>query len=73
MAGGHMAGPNTKAYYSSTVLLKAMRMMIFLDELNGKTFQDYGHEGHLILIVKALYGLKISGARFHEKLTETML
>eukprot|EP00957_Ditylum_brightwellii_P149520 11386299-Ditylum_brightwellii.AAC.1 len=39
---------------------------------SSKEFQDYGHEGHLMLIVKALYGLKTSGARFHEKISETM-
>eukprot|EP00957_Ditylum_brightwellii_P015649 1181099-Ditylum_brightwellii.AAC.1 len=58
-----------------------MRMMIFLAEMNGmeliaadigKEFQDYGHEGHLMLIAKALYGLKKSGATFHKKFAETM-
>ena len=98
VAGGHMTGPNTDTYYSSVVSLRAMRMMIFLAELNGMElisadignayleaytdekvcfiagheFKDYGHEGHLMLIVKALYGLKTSGARFHEKFAETM-
>eukprot|EP00957_Ditylum_brightwellii_P025024 1893631-Ditylum_brightwellii.AAC.1 len=80
MAGGHMTEPNTDTYYSSVVSLKEMRMIIFLVELNGmeliaadigKEFQDYVHEGHL-LIVKALYGLKTSGARCHEKFAETM-
>eukprot|EP00957_Ditylum_brightwellii_P194729 14833230-Ditylum_brightwellii.AAC.1 len=37
----------------------------------GKEFQGYGHEGLLMLIVKELYGLKTSGARFHEKFAET--
>eukprot|EP00957_Ditylum_brightwellii_P036621 2774591-Ditylum_brightwellii.AAC.1 len=58
-----------------------MRMMIFLAELNGmeliaadieKEFQDYGHEGHLMLIVNALHVLKTSGAIFHEKFAKTM-
>eukprot|EP00957_Ditylum_brightwellii_P017509 1319409-Ditylum_brightwellii.AAC.1 len=62
VAGGHITGHNTNTYYSSIVLLRAMRMMIFLVELNGKEFQDYGHECHLMLPVKALYGLKTSGA-----------
>ena len=35
VAGGHMTGPNTNTYYSSAVSLRAMRMMIFLAELNG--------------------------------------
>eukprot|EP00957_Ditylum_brightwellii_P157414 11980539-Ditylum_brightwellii.AAC.1 len=74
-----MTGPNTDTYYFSVVSLRAMRMMIFLAELNGmeliaadigKEFKDYGHEGHLMLIVNELYGLKTSGARFHEKFAE---
>ena len=40
--------------------------------IGGKEFAPYGHEGHLLVIVKALYGLKTSGARFHEKFAETM-
>eukprot|EP00957_Ditylum_brightwellii_P043404 3290964-Ditylum_brightwellii.AAC.1 len=76
-----MAGPNTDTYYSSVVSLRATRMMIFLAELNGmgliaadigKEFQDYGHEVHLMVIVKALYGLKTPGARFHEEIADTM-
>ena len=38
--------------------------------IGGKEFAPYGHEGHLLIIVKALYGLKTSGARFHEKFGE---
>eukprot|EP00957_Ditylum_brightwellii_P092664 7055790-Ditylum_brightwellii.AAC.1 len=38
----------------------------------GHEFKDYGYEGHLMLIMKALYGLKTSGARFHEKFADTM-
>ena len=38
----------------------------------GREFNDYGHNGHLMKIVKALCGLKTSGARFHEKFAETM-
>jgi hypothetical protein len=39
----------------------------------GKEFEDYGHSGHLLMIVKAVYGLKTSGARWHEKLANTLL
>eukprot|EP00957_Ditylum_brightwellii_P013700 1032704-Ditylum_brightwellii.AAC.1 len=53
-----------------------MRMMIFLAELNGMEMIaadiDYGHEGHLILIGEALYGMKTSGARFHENIAKTI-
>eukprot|EP00957_Ditylum_brightwellii_P116714 8902585-Ditylum_brightwellii.AAC.1 len=34
VTGGHMTGPNTNTYYSSVVSLRAMRVMIFLAELN---------------------------------------
>ena len=36
----------------------------------GPEFGDL--EGHTMIIVKALYGLRTSGARFHEKFAETM-
>jgi len=36
----------------------------------GKEFGPL--EGHLLKIVKALYGLRTSGARFHEKLADTL-
>eukprot|EP00957_Ditylum_brightwellii_P121245 9246044-Ditylum_brightwellii.AAC.1 len=35
VTGGHMTGLNTDTYYSSIVSLRAMRMIIFLAELNG--------------------------------------
>jgi Reverse transcriptase (RNA-dependent DNA polymerase) len=38
----------------------------------GKEFTAFGHDGHLMIIVKALYGLKTSGARFHEKFADYM-
>jgi hypothetical protein len=39
----------------------------------GKELANYGEEGHLLVIVKALYGLKTSGARYHKKFSETMV
>jgi len=36
----------------------------------GKEFGEL--EGHLLIIVKALYGLRTSGARFHERLADTL-
>ena len=38
----------------------------------GAEFADYGHHGHTMIIVKALYGLKTSGARFHERLAQVL-
>eukprot|EP00957_Ditylum_brightwellii_P093403 7112427-Ditylum_brightwellii.AAC.1 len=34
VAGDHITGPTTNTYYSSVILLRAMGMMSFLDELN---------------------------------------
>jgi len=39
----------------------------------GPEFKAYGHEGHVMIIVKALYGLKTSGSRYHEKFSDTMI
>ena len=36
----------------------------------GKEFGEY--EGYVMVIVKALYGLRTSGARFHERLADTL-
>jgi hypothetical protein len=98
VAGGHLTGPNTDTYYSSVVSLRAMRILVFLSELNdlklcagdvgnayleaytnekvcfvaGREFENYAQHGHLLVIVKALYGLKTSGARFHEKFADSM-
>ncbi len=38
----------------------------------GKEFEPFGHEGHMMLVVKALYGLRTSGAHFHELLCHRM-
>ena len=38
----------------------------------GPEFAEYGLQGHLLIIVKALYGLKSSGARFHEKFADSL-
>ena len=34
----------------------------------GAEFAQFGHEGHTMMVVKACYGLKESGNRFHERL-----
>ncbi len=36
----------------------------------GSEFGD--RQGHVLVIVKALYGLRTSGARFHEKFADTL-
>ena len=38
----------------------------------GKEFEFMGHNGHTMLISKELYGLNTSGARWHEKFSETL-
>ena len=38
----------------------------------GKGFEFMGNNGHTMLISKALYGTKTSGARWREKSSETL-
>ena len=38
----------------------------------GKEFAPLGHHGHAMVVMKALCGLKTSGARFHESLSGSM-
>ena len=38
----------------------------------GPEFRDRGLEGHLLVIVWALYGLKTSGARWHDRFADTL-
>ena len=38
----------------------------------GKEFTSFGHNGHLVIVLKALCGLKTSGARFHEKFADSL-
>jgi Reverse transcriptase (RNA-dependent DNA polymerase) len=69
--------------YSSVVSLQGFRLVLFLAELNG--FQlwatDIGNaylagpefgdrEGHILVIGKALYGLRSSGARWHDQFAD---
>ena len=38
----------------------------------GESFAKYGLKGHLLIIHKALYGLRNSGACYHEKWADSM-
>ena len=38
----------------------------------GPEFRYLGLEGHLLVIVRALYGLKTSGARWHDRFADTL-
>jgi hypothetical protein len=38
----------------------------------GPEFAIFGWEGHTLIIVRALYGLKTSGARWHERFADTL-
>ena len=40
--------------------------------IGGPEFHDVGLEGHLLIIVRALYGLKTSGARWHDRFADTL-
>ena len=56
---GDIGNAYLEAYTKEKVYFKA-----------GKEFGPL--EGHVLVIVKALYGLRTSGARFHEKLSDTL-
>jgi hypothetical protein len=56
---GLMAGDVGNAYTEEKVCFTA-----------GPEFGDL--EGHTMIIVKALYGLRTSGARFHQNFADTM-
>ena len=99
VCGGHMTPPSTEAYFSSVASIRAVRLAVFLGELNGlnvyvgdignayltsKTnekvvftagpeFAPFGHEGHLMQVIGACYGLRDSGSRFHERLSEVLI
>jgi Reverse transcriptase (RNA-dependent DNA polymerase) len=38
----------------------------------GPEFRIFGWEGHMLIIIRALYGLKTSGARWHERFADTL-
>jgi Reverse transcriptase (RNA-dependent DNA polymerase) len=40
--------------------------------IGGPEFRDVGLEGHVLIIVRALYGLKTSGARWHDRFADTL-
>ena len=44
----------------------------FVCIIGGPEFKDVGLEGHLLIIVRALYGLKTSGARWHDRFADTL-
>jgi len=96
VANGSMTDPPIDSVYSGVVSLRALRMVVFLAELNGlELYQaDVGNayleaktkekvyiiatagfgdrEGHLLIIEKALYGLRTSGARWHDRFADTL-
>ena len=95
VARGHMT-PDQGNSYSSVISLHAMRIAMFVGELNGLNIMvgDIGsayleaytkekvcfiagpafgeHEGHLMVIVKALYDLCTSGAHYPEGFADTI-
>ena len=96
VAGGHLTGPPLESIYSGVVLLRSLRIVIFLAELNDlklwevdirnayleahiseKVYIVAGPEfgekqGHTLIINKALYGLKSSGARWHKRMFDVL-
>ena len=61
LTGGDVGNAYLEAYTTEKVCFKA-----------GKEFREFGLEGHMLVIEKALYGLRTSGARFHAKFADTL-
>ena len=61
LTGGDVGNAYLEAYTTEKVCFRA-----------GKEFRDFGLEGHMLVIEKALYGLRTSGARFHAKFADTL-
>lgn len=40
--------------------------------IGGDEFRDFGLVGHTLIVIRALYGLKTSGARWHERFADTL-
>ena len=96
VADGHLTDAPLSSVYSGVVSLKALRIAMFLAELNeleiwatdignayleaktkekvyiiaGPEFGDL--QGHILIINKALYGLKSSGLRWNERLADCL-
>ena len=83
VAGGHLTDSPVDSVYSSVVSLRGLRLVIFSGELNDLKVwaTDIGNayleskrdiEGHTLVIVKALYGLRSSGLRWDERFANTL-
>jgi Reverse transcriptase (RNA-dependent DNA polymerase) len=96
VADGHLTDAPIESIFSGVVLLRGIRTLIFIGELNGmeiwvtnvgnayleaatkeKIYFVAGAEfgelvGHTLVIVKALYGLRTSGFRWHERFADCL-
>ncbi len=61
LTGGDVGNAYLEAYTTEKVCFRA-----------GKEFAPFGLEGHMLVVEKALYGLRTSGARFHAKFADTL-
>ena len=61
MCAGYVGNAYIEAYTDDKIVFTAR-----------KEFEFMVHNGHTMLISKALYGLKTSGARWHDKFSETL-
>ena len=61
LTGGDVGNAYLEAYTTEKVCFRA-----------GKEFASFGLEGHMLIVEKALYGLRTSGARFHAKFADTL-
>ena len=71
VAGGHLTPDPIESIYSGVVSIRSLRLVIFLAKLNN--LEVWGAEEHILVIYKALYGLKSSGIRWSQKIHDIML
>ena len=88
VAGGHLTPDPIESIYSGVVSIRSLRLVIFLAKLNNlevwgadignayleaKTKEKLYIVAHILVIYKALYGLKSSGLRWSQKICDIML
>ena len=79
VADGHLTKEPVESIYSGVVSLRSLRMVVFLSQLNdleiwgadvGPEFKEL--QGHLLIMIKALYGTHSGGARWHDRLFDIL-
>ena len=87
VADGHLTKEPVESIYSGVVSLRSLRMVVFLSPDVGNAYLEaYTDEklciiagpefkelqGHLLIMIKALYGTRSGGARWHDRLFDIL-